>query len=249
VTATGEERSDELMLHIILLLNYMPKTKWRGIVLPPPPRHSRATKFLCPRHVVTSSFACLLNLSQNLKNMKRVLKPTGSRAFSGAKRVRQQAAVVAVVPRNRFRSRSIGMNGTSLFQPNVSAPEKKNVDLFTSDFWTSATGNWTITPINLIAQGTTAQQHVGRKAVMTSVLARGWLGLTAGAYPVRIVLVYDKETNGAAPIATDIFQTNDSLAPMNLANSDRFIVVGECQPMINTQQITLVLHTGKSIAR
>ena len=120
--------------------------------------------------------------------MKRTFNPTGSAPYSAAKRLRKQRVVVAAVPRNRYRSRSIGMNGTSLFQPYVLAPEKKNVDLFTSAFWTSATGNWTVTPINLIAQGTTATQHVGRKAVMTSVLARGWLGLAAGAYPVRIAL-------------------------------------------------------------
>ena len=116
--------------------------------------------------------------------MKRTLKPTGSRAFSGAKRVRQQAVVV--VPRNRFGNRG-GVNSTSLFQPNVSAPEKKNVDFFTYTFFTSATGNFTITPINLIAQGTTANQHIGRKAVMTSVLIRSWLTLTAGQFPVRYV--------------------------------------------------------------
>jgi len=127
------------------------------------------------------------------------------------------------------------MNSTSLFQPNVSSPEKKNVDFFTGTFFTSATGNFTITPINLIAQGTTAQQHIGRKAVMTSVLVRSWLTLTAGQYPVRMVLVYDKETNGAAPIATDIFTVNDSMSPMNLANSDRFIVVADVSPFQQNQ--------------
>ena len=127
------------------------------------------------------------------------------------------------------------MNSTSLFQPNVSSPEKKNVDFFTGTFFTSATGNFTITPINLIAQGTTAQQHIGRKAVMTSVLVRSWLTLTAGQYPVRMVLVYDKETNGVAPIATDIFTVNDSMSPMNLANSDRFIVVADVSPFAQNQ--------------
>jgi len=153
--------------------------------------------------------------------------------MSAAKRMRQ--TTVVTVPRNRFRSRSLGMNSTSLFQPNVSAPEKKNVDLFTSTFFTSATGNWTITPINLIAQGTTAAQHIGRKAVMTSVLVRGWMGLSAGIYPVRIVVVYDKETNGAAAAATDIFTINDSMSPMNLANSDRFIVVADSMPFAEQQ--------------
>lgn len=167
-------------------------------------------------------------------NMKRVLKPTGSRSFSSSKRTRRTPQPVVVVPRQR--RRSFGMNGTSLFQPNVTGPEKKNIDTFTSAYWTTASGAFTITPLNLIAQGTTSTSHIGRKAVMTSVLCRGWLGLSAGTFPVRIVLVYDKETNGATAAASDIFAISDSLSPMNLANTDRFIVVGECQPMVNTQQ-------------
>ena len=50
-----------------------------------------------------------------------------------------------------------------------------------------------------------------------------------------MVLVYDKETNGAAPIATDIFTVNDSMSPMNLANSDRFIVVADVSPFQQNQ--------------
>ena len=168
--------------------------------------------------------------------MKRTLKPTGSRAFSGAKRVRQ--TTVVTVPRNRFRSRSVGMNSTSLFQPNVSAPEKKNIDLFTSTFWTSGSGTWTITPINLCAQGTTATQHIGRKSVLTSVLLRGWLQMNVTIGPVRILIVYDKETNGAVPAATDIFTIGDSMSPMNLANSDRFIVVADHSPFLLQGQAT-----------
>lgn len=164
--------------------------------------------------------------------MKRTYNPTGSAPYSAAKRLRKQRVVVAAVPRSRFRARSSAMNGTSLFQPNVSSPEKKNVDFFTSAFWTSASGNWTITPINLIAQGTTATTHIGRKAVMTSVLVRGWFTTASNATPPRIVLVYDKETNGATPGATDVFASNDSMAPMNLANSDRFIVVADHSPVL-----------------
>lgn len=175
--------------------------------------------------------------------MKRTLKPTGSRAFSGAKRVRQ--TTVVTVPRNRFRSRSTGMNGTSLFQPNVSAPEKKNVDTFTSAYWTTASGAWTITAINLIAQGTTAAQHIGRKAVMTSVLIRGWLTLSGTNNGARIVVIYDKETNGALPAATDIFSLNDSMSPMNLANSDRFIVVADKRPFVENQGFGPTPTTGE----
>lgn len=178
--------------------------------------------------------------------MKRTLKPTGSRFFSAPKRTRT-AAVVVSVPRNRFRQRA-GINSTSLFQPNIRAPEKKNVDLFTSTFWTNASGSWTITPINLIAQGTTANQHIGRKAVMTSVLVRGWLALGNGPYPVRIVVVYDKETNGAVAAATDIFAINDSMSPMNLANSDRFTVVADVTPIFNGQSAQQSVSGSSNVA-
>lgn len=53
---------------------------------------------------------------------------------------------------------------------------------------------------------------------------------TTGSSPVRLVILYDKEAEGAAPtiaggVQTDAFNADNILAQQNLNNRDRFIVL------------------------
>jgi len=41
----------------------------------------------------------------------------------------------------------------------------------------------------------------------------------------RLLILYDKQTNGALPATGDVVNTTDFHAPLNLANSDRFVTV------------------------
>lgn len=121
---------------------------------------------------------------------------------------------------------------------NPSTSETKFID--TSPIPTLTTGVDTFTTpilLNGCIQGTEATQRLGRKIVMTSLYLKGRLSLapttTGGGY-VRIAIVYDKQANGAAPAATDVFLTDNNTSPNNLSNRDRFVKVVDMEsPVIS----------------
>jgi len=82
--------------------------------------------------------------------------------------------------------------------------------------------------LNGVSQGVTPTTRVGRRILMKSLYIRWFLQLaatTTGGTPVRMLVVYDKQTNGAAPSVTDIVLTDEITSPMNLSNSKRFQVL------------------------
>ena len=111
----------------------------------------------------------------------------------------------------------------------VPSPELKFHDLDIDDVVVSATG--TIQAgLNLIAQGVTESERIGRKCIITSI---GWRYSVAlveqDAVPTpappetfRIMLVLDKQANGAFPAVLDILETADFQSFNNLANKSRF---------------------------
>jgi len=116
-----------------------------------------------------------------------------------------------------------------LFQArSASAPERKNIDLSTS-FTTGAAFAFSAGQLlNGCAAGTGATNRVGRKMLMKSLQFRAAVNSNAGnAGNARVLVVYDKQTNGAAPAITDILGADLITAPMNLSNSDRFVVIAD----------------------
>lgn len=117
------------------------------------------------------------------------------------------------------------------FQVNSPNVERKNIDVggpatiavaFGSAAWSAGT------LLNTVAQGTTANQRVGRKITMLSLQIRYAVALGAtstGGSPIRFKVVYDKQSNGVAPAITDILTVDTFTAPNNLDNSDRFITL------------------------
>lgn len=103
--------------------------------------------------------------------------------------------------------------------------ELKTIDEVSQAYEFSSTG--TINLINGVAQGTDFTQRVGRKFNMKSILLRGRIAV--GATPTggtwRLMLVYDKQTNGAAPAITDIVDAIGMSGVQNLSNRDRFVVI------------------------
>lgn len=111
-----------------------------------------------------------------------------------------------------------------------SMPEKKNVDALITTGFAAAATTGTITLLNGIDDGATATTRVGRKVDMSSlqfIFKCNMATTTTGAAPLRCVVVYDKQTNGVLPAITDIFAQDSITAPMNLANSKRFIVISD----------------------
>ncbi len=93
-----------------------------------------------------------------------------------------------------------------------------------------ATGG-TVTPsINLIAQGVTESERVGRKCTLKSIHWRFSLNLPqvdAAATPaagdvVRVIMYIDKQCNGATAAVTDVLESADYKSFRNLSNSQRF---------------------------
>jgi len=108
--------------------------------------------------------------------------------------------------------------------------EKKNVDvaLVGATLFPIATSIAVVTALNLMGQGAAAGQHLGRTAQMKSIqyrLSTNMAATTTGSGSLRVVIVYDKQSNGAAPTAVQVFQANHIASPMNLSNSKRFIVL------------------------
>ena len=78
------------------------------------------------------------------------------------------------------------------------------------------------------AQGSDINQRVGRQITLRSVQLRGYeqSAAAAGVDQVhRIVLVYDRQSNGVAPVIGDILQASSVTAPRNLNNRRRFKIL------------------------
>lgn len=114
------------------------------------------------------------------------------------------------------------------------AVEKKAVDLAATTYALNQTA--VITPINLIRVGSTFCNRIGRKINMKSVKVDGNINFIRTVNDedyVRIMIVYDRQTNGALPAIADILQdtdqatanTTNSFSGANVNNVDRFQVL------------------------
>jgi len=96
--------------------------------------------------------------------------------------------------------------------------------------------------INAVTIGAGAWNRIGRKITMKSLYLQGWfsgaIGTTVACYGMnaRILIVYDKQTNGAAPVIADIIadQINNTggdvrvtalTSGINMNNRERFEVI------------------------
>lgn len=137
-----------------------------------------------------------------------------------------------------------------LFSGNqTNALEKKAVDTvfthnnpLTSSFGTAAV-------LNSMQLGTANGQRIGRKIQLRSVQIR-YTVTPPGAGGVsqnRFVIVYDKQTNGAAPTASDVFAINAFDSPLNLNNAERFVVIMD--EITDSCQSQLINMSGKRYAK
>ncbi len=85
--------------------------------------------------------------------------------------------------------------------------------------------------LNIIVQGNTESNRIGRKVILKRVDCKGALTLpstTASANTsdmCRLLLVCDKQTNGSAFVGTDLWDTDAWSSFNNLANSSRFRIL------------------------
>lgn len=102
------------------------------------------------------------------------------------------------------------------------------VDLANANRGCDTTGS--ITLVATIAQGTTINQRIGKKAQYKSFQVRGHIfaGSLGTISQAGWMLVYDKRPSGALPAITDILTSVSSFAFPNDANANRFHTIKRC---------------------
>jgi len=110
--------------------------------------------------------------------------------------------------------------------------EWKNVDIGSQLAIAASTSSFS-TPVmlNPVGQGTGNNDRIGRKIAMTKLQLRWerWQG-TGVPDPFRILVVYDRSPNGATPAITSILSGNGISTPVNLSNTDRFLILMDIYP-------------------
>jgi hypothetical protein len=106
-----------------------------------------------------------------------------------------------------------------------------------------------VTPLNLIRAGSSFFNRIGRRVEMKNLhlkLQIASLRTVAVNDYVRVMVVYDRQTNGALPAITDILQdtdqaganTTNSYSSLNLNNRDRFIMLCDWRICLPSQTLT-----------
>jgi len=91
--------------------------------------------------------------------------------------------------------------------------------------------------LNGLIPGSTATTRIGRKVILKSLLMR-YRGITAttsvGGCPVRMLMVYDKQANGVAPVLGDVLRANATYTSQsNLNNRNRFVILFDRTVQLN----------------
>lgn len=108
--------------------------------------------------------------------------------------------------------------------------ELKTIDTTATNASPVATGS--VVLLNGVATGDDYNTRDGRKIQMKSILLRILLSPdTTQSAPqgdiMRVMIVYDKQTNGTALTAANVLQTGVIQSPNNLNNRDRFVVLSD----------------------
>jgi len=111
--------------------------------------------------------------------------------------------------------------------------ELKFLDTSWNDTTVAATGEVILPSVNLIPQGVTESQRIGRKCIIRSISLRYVIQIKPTTNTnntddgVRLILFQDKQCNGTAATVTDLLKTADYLSFNNLSNKERFKVLAD----------------------
>lgn len=137
--------------------------------------------------------------------------------------------------------------------PRGTGPELKVIDVAQGP--TNNTNTGVLTLVNGVGQGSDFTQRIGRKVCLKSLLIN-WSTSQAGVSTeagevVRMMLIYDSQTNSASlPATTDVLLTADPFSAMNLNNRDRFKILYDKRATLNPAVYTAsVLTAGAPVLR
>lgn len=99
------------------------------------------------------------------------------------------------------------------------------VDVAQANYVFDTTGS--ITHINIVPQGTSTSERVGKKIQMKSLQMRGFSlnNASATVNDIAYIIVYDKRPTGTLPAVTDILNTANSASMNKDDNTGRFRIV------------------------
>jgi len=109
--------------------------------------------------------------------------------------------------------------------------------------------------LNGLVPNSTATGRIGRRVNMKSLYLRLTFQLattSTGGAPLRVLVIYDKQSNGAAPTATDVLTASTFVSPNNISNRDRFVTLCDqiTQPVSTggTSQVALNIYKKLNMA-
>lgn len=113
---------------------------------------------------------------------------------------------------------------------SVNPVESKNIDTTISiaTQFPIAVTTGVVTLLNGVTTGTAANTRIGRKIVMKSILLRMSIvkgATTAGEGNMRVMIVYDKQSNQSSPPSSEILSPDSIAGLNNLNNVDRFKII------------------------
>nr|QXP07743.1 MAG: putative capsid protein [Arizlama virus] len=120
-----------------------------------------------------------------------------------------------------------GLRSGGFMGPGFRRPEWKFADVAAATY-AMISGGGVVTLINGVAEGSDFNERVGRRLTMGSIQIRGMItpvDNTVIDQVVRYMIVYDKQSNGAAPTIVDILTDNTPYGFKNLNNRARFIIL------------------------
>jgi len=131
-----------------------------------------------------------------------------------------------------------------LFKPiSSSRREIKAIDISNAVYTLNTTPSFTL--LNPVTEGTDFTNRIARKMYMKSIEITSYIEYLRDQAQItfgRLVIVYDRQSNGTTPMWSDIFTdttgSSTVMAPINLNNRQRFTIVRDCRlilPIINTQ--------------
>jgi len=182
-----------------------------------------------------------------------VLKPIGgARRVAAAKRA--STSRMAVVGAGRGFLRTGGYYGRFRGRRANAGGELKFFDTVLAATNVPAVG--VVNPnLNIVATGDGEQNRIGRKIQIKSVWLKGSATLLTSATAaaatdtVRMILVQDKQANGAAFAVTDVLQNADYLGFRNVANTSRFNILWDKTIDINASAVFTAVPAGLPMVR
>jgi len=186
-------------------------------------------------------------------------RPNAKSQFTQAALARRSANMAASKVRRQnsiFKSRNIsGITAQTIRVGGWANPssggELKYKDRGSAQEVLDGTDTWDVINatalMNGVGGGSGADQRVGRKITMKSLMFRysyfmnpNATTISSGGSPLRIIIFYDKQANATLPTIANLLQSDIYNSNNNLDNRDRFVILAD----IYTDPISSAGNTG-----